>query len=68
MPFKRSIAFLSQKRMPRSRRTDIHSVEELDYVDDGGVLQLGAFRFSNATLPQHLLKERGVRGDLPKLD
>lgn len=46
----------------------IHSVEELDYVDVNGFVELGGVLFSDETSVNDLLEELAVRQDIPLLD
>lgn len=46
----------------------IHSIEELDYVDDNGRIELGGVLFTGETSVNDLTERAKTRRDLPLLD
>ncbi len=46
----------------------IHSIDELEYVDEDNVLQLAVFQFASSTTATSLLDEPEERRDLPRIE
>ena len=46
----------------------IHSIDELEHVDEDNVLQLAVFQFASSTTAKNLINEPQERRDLPEIE